>query len=108
MESGWQRAPELLETETEKFKPCFVTSPRLSAQPKVEVQDFAAVSLVIPSQELCGSSMVIQSSMEVAISLFMMVCGTWTFPNVRTEMEAKLRLLQETNVEKLMLQLLLL
>merc|ERR1719471_962867 len=27
MESGWQRAPELLETETEKFKPCFVTKP---------------------------------------------------------------------------------
>jgi len=26
MESGW-RAPELLETETEKFKPCFVTKP---------------------------------------------------------------------------------
>merc|ERR1711899_222911 len=25
MESGWQRAPELLETEQEKFKPCFVT-----------------------------------------------------------------------------------
>merc|ERR1712029_664551 len=27
MESGWQRAPELLETEQEKFKPCFVTKP---------------------------------------------------------------------------------
>merc|ERR1719219_1146015 len=27
MESGWQRAPDLLETETEKFKPCFVTKP---------------------------------------------------------------------------------
>merc|ERR1712098_360312 len=27
MESGWQRAPEMLEKETEKFKPCFVTKP---------------------------------------------------------------------------------
>merc|ERR1711902_112245 len=27
MESGWQRAPELLESEQEKFKPCFVTKP---------------------------------------------------------------------------------
>merc|ERR1711992_178267 len=27
MESGWQRAPDLLETEQEKFKPCFVTKP---------------------------------------------------------------------------------
>jgi len=27
MESGWQRAPELIEQETEKFKPCFVTKP---------------------------------------------------------------------------------
>merc|ERR1719422_1609029 len=27
MESGWQRAPELLETQQEKFKPCFVTKP---------------------------------------------------------------------------------
>ena len=27
METGWQRAPELLEQETEKFKPCFVTKP---------------------------------------------------------------------------------
>ena len=27
MESGWQRAPELLENEQEKFKPCFVTKP---------------------------------------------------------------------------------
>merc|ERR1712241_1572165 len=27
MESGCQRAPELLETEQEKFKPCFVTKP---------------------------------------------------------------------------------
>jgi len=31
MESGWQRAPELLETETEKFKPCFVTKPEAVA-----------------------------------------------------------------------------
>merc|ERR1712158_26372 len=27
MESGWQRASELLENEQEKFKPCFVTKP---------------------------------------------------------------------------------
>merc|ERR1711872_741742 len=27
MESGWQRAPDLIEQETEKFKPCFVTKP---------------------------------------------------------------------------------
>merc|ERR1712176_562256 len=31
MESGWQRAPELLETEQEKFKPCFVTKPEAVA-----------------------------------------------------------------------------
>ncbi len=27
MESGWQRAPELIESEAERFKPCFVTKP---------------------------------------------------------------------------------
>ena len=27
MESGWQRAPDLVEAETERFKPCFVTKP---------------------------------------------------------------------------------
>jgi titin len=27
MESGWQRAPELIENEAERFKPCFVTKP---------------------------------------------------------------------------------
>ena len=27
MESGWQRAPELREAESERFKPCFVTKP---------------------------------------------------------------------------------
>ena len=27
MESGWQRAPDMVETETERFKPCFVTKP---------------------------------------------------------------------------------
>ncbi len=27
MESGWQRAPDLIEPESERFKPCFVTKP---------------------------------------------------------------------------------
>merc|ERR1711992_214489 len=27
MESGWQRAPEMVEQEAERFKPCFVTKP---------------------------------------------------------------------------------
>jgi len=27
MESGWQRAPDMVDTETERFKPCFVTKP---------------------------------------------------------------------------------
>merc|ERR1712029_1284447 len=27
MESGWQRAPDMVEQEAEKFKPCFVTKP---------------------------------------------------------------------------------
>lgn len=27
MEAGWQRAPDMMETEQERFKPCFVTKP---------------------------------------------------------------------------------
>merc|ERR1739848_931732 len=27
MESGWQRAPDMVDAETERFKPCFVTQP---------------------------------------------------------------------------------
>ena len=27
MEAGWQRAPDMIETEQERFKPCFVTKP---------------------------------------------------------------------------------
>ena len=40
MESGWQRAPELIEVENERFKPCFVTKPEPQAVAEGEVARF--------------------------------------------------------------------
>merc|ERR1711881_76557 len=40
MESGWQRAPDLIEPETERFKPCFVTKPELQEVCEGEVARF--------------------------------------------------------------------
>merc|ERR1711988_1980017 len=34
MESGWQRAPDLVEAESERFKPCFVTKPEPQEVPE--------------------------------------------------------------------------
>ena len=40
MESGWQRAPDLVETESERFKPCFVTKPEIQEVAEGEVARF--------------------------------------------------------------------
>merc|ERR1712073_81033 len=40
MESGWQRAPDLVEAENERFKPCFVTKPEPQAVAEGEVARF--------------------------------------------------------------------
>ena len=40
MESGWQRAPDLVEAETERFKPCFVTKPDMQDVCEGEVARF--------------------------------------------------------------------
>ena len=40
MESGWQRAPDLVEAETERFKPCFVTKPDVQDVCEGEVARF--------------------------------------------------------------------
>merc|ERR1712038_232524 len=40
MESGWQRAPELIEVENERFKPCFVTKPEPQAVAEGEAARF--------------------------------------------------------------------
>merc|ERR550539_468528 len=40
MEAGWQRAPDLIETETERFKPCFVTKPDVQDVSEGEVARF--------------------------------------------------------------------
>ena len=40
MEAGWQRAPDLVETETERFKPCFVTKPEVQEVAEGEVARF--------------------------------------------------------------------
>ena len=34
MESGWQRAPDMVDAETERFKPCFVTKPEPQEVPE--------------------------------------------------------------------------
>merc|ERR1719471_874590 len=40
MESGWQRAPDLVEAESERFKPCFVTKPEIQEVAEGEVARF--------------------------------------------------------------------
>merc|ERR1711936_492003 len=40
MESGWQRAPDMVDAETERFKPCFVTKPEPQEVPEGDTARF--------------------------------------------------------------------
>ena len=132
MESGWQRAPDMVEQEAEKFKPCFVTKPepqevcegdssrfccRVTGYPKPRVMWLLNGHTVINvSRNLirynfhCLKHIVTYCIHYRAANTnwFMMACGTLIFQRPETWMVAKLRLSLGTLAEKPMLQPLLL
>ena len=74
MESGWQRAPDMVDTETERFKPCFVTKPEPQEVCEGEVARFCCrvtghpkprVMWLLNGHTVINVSLFVKSSKEV-------------------------------------------